>query len=101
MPIVSVTTTAADVFFGGENLSSLSFKNGGTTGTIYLRNKQQTLTEVSSTNYDFSLSAGASIGFTRVNDGDGMIGAWRAISDTGGGVTLEILSVYTKGIRGV
>lgn len=99
MPIVSVTTTAGDVFFGGENLDSLSFKNGSTTGTIYLRNKQQTLTEVSSTNYEFSLGAGASIGFTRVNDGDGIVGGWRAISD--GTVTLEILPVYSKGTRGV
>lgn len=99
MPIVSVTTTPVDVFFGSGNLDSLSFKNGSTTGTIYLRNKQQTLTEVSSTNYEWSLAAGASIGFTRESDGDGIIGGWRAISD--GTVTLEIMPVYSKGLRGI
>ena len=98
MPIVSVTTTAADVFFGGANLSSLSFKNGSATGTIYLRNKQQTQTEVTSSNYEFSLSPRESVGITRISDGVGIIGPWRAISD--GTVTLEILPIYEGGSRG-
>ena len=100
MPIISVTTTAADVFFGGSNIDSLNFKNGSSTGTIYLRNKQQTQAEVTSTDYEWSLSAGASVGLTRQNDGIGIIGPWRAISDTGGGVNLEILPVYKGGTRG-
>lgn len=100
MPIVSVTTTAQDVFFGGGNLSSLTFKNGSSAGIIYLRNKQQTLTEVTSTNYEFSLNPGDAVGYTKKEDGD-ISGPWRAISDTGGGVTLEILPVYDKGQRGI
>ena len=99
MPIVSVTTTAVDVFFGGDNLDSLSFKNGSATGTIFLRNKQHSQTEVSSTNYEWSLTAGTPIGLTKFADGDGIIGPWRAISDTGGGVTLEILPIYRGGHR--
>lgn len=100
MPIVSVTTTAADVFFGSSNTDSLTFKNGSTAGIIYLRNKQQTLAAVTSTNYEYSLAAGDSVGFTKENDGQGVNGPWAAISDTGGGVTLEILPVYRKGQRG-
>ena len=98
MPIMSITTTATDVFFGGNNLDSLTFKNGSSTGTIFLRNKQQTQTEVTSSNYEYSISAGSSIGITRVSDGDGIIGPWRAISD--GTVTLEILPIYHSGTRG-
>lgn len=100
MPTISVTTTAQDVFFGGDNLASLTFRNGGASGTIYLRNKQQTQTEVTSTNYELSLPAGASVGFTISNDGIGIIGPWRAISDTGGGVTLEVLPIFKGGTRG-
>ena len=100
MPILSVTTTAVDVFFGGDNLDSLNFKNGSATGTIYIRNKQQTQTEVTSTNYEWSLPSGAAIGVTKFVDGSGIIGPWRAISDTGGGVTLEILPIYRGGSRG-
>ncbi len=100
MPIVSVTTTAGDVFFGGDNLDSLTFKNGAATGTLYIRNKQQTQAEVSSTNYEYSLAPGAAIGLTRVNDGSGITGPWRAISDTGGGVTMELLPIYRGGTRG-
>ena len=100
MPIVSVITTAVDVFFGGATLDSLNFKNGSTTGIIYLRNKQQSQTEVTSTNYEWSLTAGQAIGLTKVNDGDGLIGPWRAISDTVGGVTLEILPIFRGGQRG-
>ena len=98
MPIISVTTTANDVFFGGDNLDSLSFKNGSATGTIYLRNKQQTQTEVSSSNYEWSLTAGQAIGISKFIDGSGIIGPWRAISD--GTVTLEILPIFKGGTRG-
>ena len=100
MPIKSVTTTAEDVFFGGDNVDSLNFKNGSATGTIYLRNKQQTQTEVTSSNYEWSLASGAALGLTKVSDGVGIIGPWRAISDTGGGVTLEILPIFRGGSRG-
>ena len=99
MPIRSITTTAVDVFEGSWFLDSLSFKNGSVTGTIFIRNKQFTNTEVSSTNYEISLGPGAAVGLTRINDGDGIIGPWRAISDTGGGVTLEMLPIYRGGKR--
>ena len=100
MPNVSVTTTAGDVFFGPTNLTSLGFKNGSATGVLYIRYKPQTQVEVSSTNYEVSLKSGESIGWTRMNDGDGIIGPWRAISDTGGGVTLEIIPIYLGATRG-
>ena len=98
MSVLSLTTTAREVFSGSGNLSSLNFKNGSATGTIYLRNKQQTQTIVSSTNYEWSLTAGASIGITKISDGIGIIGPWAAISD--GTVTLEILPIYRGGTRG-
>jgi len=98
MPNLSITTAAGDVFFGGNNLTSLNFRNGSATGTIYLRNKQQTQAEVTSTNYEWSLAPGASLGVTLANDGIGIIGPWRAISD--GTVTLEILPIYRGGSRG-
>jgi len=100
MPIISVTTTAVDVFFGGDNVTSLNFKNGGIAGIIYLRNKQQKQNTVTSTDYEWSLSAGSAIGVTLFVDGGGIIGPWEAISDTGGGVTLEILPIYKAGTRG-
>ena len=99
MPRVSVTTTAVDVFFGGADLDSLNFKNGSTAGIIYLRNKQQTQTEVSSTDHEWSLTPGQAIGVTKFADGDGIIGPWRAISDTVGGVSLEVLPIYRGGRR--
>ncbi len=99
MPIVSVTTAVADVYFGAENLDSLSFKNGSTAGTIFLRNKQQTQAAVSSTDFEWSLTAGAAIGVSRFVDGSGIIGPWSAVSDTGGGVTLEILPIFRSGSR--
>ena len=99
MPIVSITTTAVDVFFGGSDLESLSFKNGSTAGKIFLRNKALNQAEVSSTNYEWSLSAGAAIGLSKFVDGTGIIGPFRAISDTGGGVTLEILPINRAGSR--
>ena len=100
MPNISITTTARDVFFGGNNLDSLSFKNGSSTGTIYIRNKQQSGAIVTSTDYEWSLPAGAAVGVTRANDGSGIIGPWAAISDTGGGVTLEILPIWHEGLKG-
>jgi hypothetical protein len=99
MPIKSIKTTAEDVFFGGANLDSLNFKNGSSSGTIYIRNKQQKQNTVTSTDYEWSLAAGGSIGITRNADGSGVIGPWSAISDTAGGVTLEILPIYRKGVR--
>ena len=97
MPIISITTTAQDVFFGGDNLTSLSFKNGSATGNIYLRNKQQKQNTVTSSDYEWSLGAGSPIGLTSFVDGEGIIGPWQAISDTGGGLTLEILPIYKPG----
>lgn len=87
------------MFEGSADLDSLSFKNGSTVGTIYLRNKQFTLTEVTSTNYEHSLGPSGAIGLTRINDGDGIIGPWRAISSESGGVTLEILPIFRSGRR--
>lgn len=100
MPIESITTTARDVFFGTERLRSISFKNGSSTGIIYLRNKQVKQNVVTSSDYEWSLAAKEAIGLTFASDGDGIIGPWQAISDTGGGVTLEILPVFFRGIRG-
>ena len=100
MAVRTITTTAEDVFFGNENIDSLNFKNGSTAGIIYLRNKQQTQTEVSSSDYEWSLRPGGALGITKANDGVGIIGPWRAISDTGGGVALEILPIYKGGSRG-
>lgn len=97
MPIVSVTTTAVDVYFGDDFLDSLNFKNGSATGKIFLRNKQIKNNAVSSTDYEWSIGAGGSVGLTRVNDGPGVMGPWQAISDTGGGVTLEILPILKPG----
>lgn len=97
MPIKSITTTAADIFFGGSNLDSLNFKNGSATGIIYLRNKQIKDNAVTSSDYEWSLSPGQAVGLARVNDGEGLIGPWSAISDTGGGVNLEILPVFKPG----
>lgn len=97
MAVLSVTTTARGVFSGGNNLSSLNFKNGSAAGTIYLRNKQVKQNVVTSSDYEWSLSAGQAVGFTTVNDGEGIVGPWEAISDTGGGVNLELLPIYKPG----
>ena len=97
MSVLAVTTTARDVFAGSTNLDSLNFKNGSAAGTIYLRNKQVKRNVVTSSDYEWSLTAGLAIGFTAKNDGEGIVGPWEAISDTGGGVNLEILPVYKPG----
>ena len=97
MSVLSITTTAREVFSGSNNLSSINFKNGSASGIIYLRNKQVKNNVVTSSDYEWSLVAGAAIGLTQVNDGEGVVGPWSAISDTGGGVNLEILPVYKPG----
>ena len=97
MSVISVTTTARDVFAGSNNLSSLSFKNGSASGTIYIRNNQVKRNVVTASDYEVSLPAGGAIGLTSVNDGEGIVGPWSAISDTGGGVNLEILPIYKPG----
>ena len=97
MPIVSITTTAQDVFFGGGNLDSLNFKNSAAAGTMYLRNKQIRNNTVTSTDFEWSLSPGGTIGLTKVNDGEGIIGPWQAISSEAGGINLEILPIYKPG----
>ena len=97
MPIRSITTTAQDVFSGDKNVDGINFKNGSTTGTIYLRNKTINDNTVTSTNYEFSLAAKEAFGLTLINDGEGIIGPWQAISDTVGGVTLEILPIMKPG----
>lgn len=97
MSVLSVTTTAREVFYGDDNVDSINFKNGSASGTIYLRNKQVKNNTVTSSDYEWSLSAGSAVGFTRVNDGAGVIGPWEAISDTGGGVNLEILPILRPG----
>lgn len=100
MPVKSITTTAEDVFFGDKATDSINFKNGSSTGTIYIRNKQCKQNTVTSSDYEWSLAAGAALGLSRFIDGDGIVGPFQAISDTGGGVTLEILEVFRGGVRG-
>ena len=73
MPIVSITTTAVDVFFGSPRLTSLGFKNGASAGIIYLRYKPQSNAVVSSTDYETSLRAGAGATFSAAVDGNGII----------------------------
>lgn len=99
MPIVSVTTTARDVFSGDVYLESLSFKNGSLTGILYFRNTRLTLAEVTSADYEFSLGPGGAASFTQQEDGDLMRGPWRAISDTAGGVTVEITPGFNRDRR--
>ncbi len=97
MSVVTVTTTPIDVHFGDSNLDSLNFKNAGATGTIYLRNKQVKNNAVSSTDYEWSLAAGGTIGLTKVNDGEGIIGPWQAVSSEAGGIVLEVLPIMRPG----
>ena len=97
MSVLSITTTAREVFSGSGNLDSLNFKNGSATGTIYLRNKQVKRDTVTSSDYEWSLGPGQAVGFTQVNDGSGLVGPWSAISDTGGGVNFEVLPIYKPG----
>ena len=97
MPIRSITTTAEDVFFGSKDIDGINFKNGSATGTIFLRNKAIKDNVVTSTDFEWSLPAGGALGLTRINDGPGIIGPWQAISDTVGGVTLEILPIFAPG----
>lgn len=100
MPVETVTTTARDIFFGNNRLTSLSFKHGGTAGTIYLRYKPARQNVVTSTDYEWSLSAGAAIGLSVFVDGDGIVGPFAAISTEAGGAPLEILPIYARGIKG-
>ena len=97
MPIISVTTTARDAFFGGNNLDSLNFKNAGAAGTMYLRNKQIRQNVVTSTDYEWSLGPGGTVGFTKVSDGEGIIGPWQVISSEAGGINLEVLPIHKPG----
>ena len=98
MPIKSITTTAADIFQGSDNLDSITFKNGSTTGQIFIRNKQTNQAEVSSTDYEISLRASEGVSITRKGDGDGISEAsWRAVASAT--TTLEILPIYRKGRR--
>ena len=97
MPIRSITTTAEDVFFGSKDTDGINFKNGSAAGTIFIRNKAIRDNTVTSTDFEWSLSPGGALGLTRINDGPGIIGPWQAISDTGGGVTLEILPIFAPG----
>ena len=99
MPILSITTTARDVLFGPENLDALVFKNGSAAGIIFIRNKQTKQNVVTSTDYEVSLEAGAVMSMSKSVDGEGIIGPWEAISDTAGGVTLEIMQLFRGGSR--
>lgn len=99
MPVLSITTTARDVFLSSGNVTSVSFKNGSSTGTIYLRNKQVRQNIVTSSDFEWSLAPGAAVGLTVLNDGTGIVGPWQAISDTGGGVNLEILEIFKDAAR--
>lgn len=98
MPVSPKTVTTAifpTVFSGDSNLQSLTFKNGSNAGIIYYLNKKyRPLEVISSTVNDFSLTAGQSVLFLRKDQGKGIVGPWDAISDTAGGVTLEIIPFY-------
>lgn len=94
---ISVITTARRAFTGSSNLISLTFKNGSAAGILYLLNKGQRPGDtVSSTVNDFSLTAGQSGVFLRKDQGKDIDGPWDAISDTVGGVTLEIITFYER-----
>ena len=95
MPIRSITTTAEDVFFGSKDVDGINFKNGSTTGTIFLRNRAIKDNTVTSTDFEWSLTAGGALGLTRAMDGPGIIGPWQAVSD--GTVTLEVLPIFAAG----
>ena len=97
MSVLQITTTAQEAFSGGNNLDSINFKNGDSTGTIYLRNKQVKRNVVTSSDYEWSLGPGQAVGFTQKNDGEGIVGPWAAISSDAGGVTFEILPIYKPG----
>ena len=100
MSVLSITTTAREIFSGSGNVDSLNFKNGDSTGTIFLRNKQVKRDTVTSSDYEWSLGPGQAVGFTQVNDGPGIVGPWQAISDTGGGVNFEVLPIFKPGAAG-
>lgn len=99
MSVVSVTTTAQDALLSGDNLTALAFKNGSASGKLFLRNRQQKQNTVTSSDYEWSLGAGEALGLSSNIDGEGIIGPWQVISDTVGGVTLEILALYKKATR--
>ena len=90
-PITLTTALREVAWLGSERVQGVTFKNGSASGTLYLRNRQQNLTTVSSTNYDHSLGAGESFGLTRRNDGD-ITGPWDAIASAT--VLLEICETY-------
>lgn len=97
VPSISLTTTAVQVFQGDIYLDALSFRNGSAAGTIYLRNVRNSLAEVTSTDYDFSLGPGDAIGFDIATDGVSIRGPWRSIGSAT--VTLEILPAWNKDKR--
>ena len=97
MPLVTITTTAQDVYFGDQNLDSINFKNAAGAGTMYIRNKQIKNNVVTSTDYEWSLGPGGTLGLTKVSDGEGIAGPWQAISTEAGGITLEILPILKPG----
>ena len=99
MPIFSVTTTAIDIIGGDGNLETITFRNGSTAGIVYLRNRRLDNTEVASTSYEFSLGPADAVSFSYSIDGVSMRGPWRAVSDTAGGVTLEVLPGYKQDRR--
>lgn len=92
LPSLSITTTAGQILQGDNLLESVTFRNGSTTGTIYIRNSKLSLTEVTSTDREVSLGPGDAVTIVRSQYGPQIVGPWRAISD--GTVTLEILPSY-------
>lgn len=99
-PIYTITTTIYDtVFAGDKDLTSLVLRNGSSAGIIYLRLRPVSRAAVSATSYEYSLGPGDSIGLTKTEDGDTINGPWDAISDTAGGVTLEVMPIYVTRSR--
>ncbi len=99
MPILSITTTANPQVFSGDGsqLYSIGFKNASTTGIIYLKNTATDSSTVTSSNADVTLNPGDAVSFSKLVDGDGFTGPFAAISDTAGGVNLNVIPVYKAG----
>ena len=98
MARLSITTTAQQVATGDRFLDNISFKNASTTATdqLYILNTQDNSTEVSATIYSFSLTSGEARGYTRRDDGDWIVGPWRAISNNAGGVASDITPGFNQ-----
>ena len=95
-PQTITTTLAPSVYIGHVKEAGVSFKNASAAGIIYLLNTRLKRGVVSSSNYTLSLDPKERGSFTHAEDGH-IWGPWDAISDTAGGVTLEVGVTYHSG----